>query len=185
MKKLYHFYFLIILILFLSVNSFCQTRKNEKNIIRIAKSFVEFQYDSLKSLNMNEHILCMGANSIDKDSIYLSICFLSTYYLKDVKYDKLYEFNGFKLIITDEMDKSHILKKLFKEIAYENINKSNYRFSLHPKEWHVTLNNNNEVVSVESVFRFRDVVKKLKKNRVKFADNFHFIQNLEWQTDDR
>jgi hypothetical protein len=127
----------------------------------------------------------MGANSIDRDSMYLSICFLSTFYLKNVKYDKLYEFNGFKLVITDEMDKSDVLKKLFEERAYENINKSEYQFLLHPKEWHVTLNNKYEVVSVESQFRFKDVVKKLKKNKVKLASNFHFIQNISWQTDDR
>ncbi len=184
MKSLYRFVFLFIPIFFFSQTSFGQTR-SEKNIIRITKSFVEFQYDSLKSLSKNEHILIMGADSVDKDSIYLSICFVSTYNLKDVKYDKLFEFNDFKLIITDEMSKSYILKRLFKERAYEDINKSNYRINLHPKEWRVTLNNKNEVVSVESQFRFKDVVRKLKKNKVKFADNFHFIQNLEWQTDDR
>ncbi|MFZ1306410.1 MAG: hypothetical protein WAR80_11260 [Ferruginibacter sp.] len=184
MKNSFLFYFLFILTLFISANSFCQTA-NENNIKRIAKSFVEFQYDSLKYLNTKEHILFIGVNSIDKDSMYMSICFLSTYNLKDVKYDKLYEFNGFKLVITDEMDKSYILKRLFKETAYENINKSNYRLSLHPKEWHVTLNNKYEVVSVESQFRFRDVVRILKKNKVKLASNFHFIQNMSWQTDDR
>ena len=181
MKKLYHFYFLLILTLFLGANSFGHTR-NEKNITRITKSFIEFQYDSLKSLNTNEYILMMGANSIDKDLMCLSICFVSAYYLKDVKYDKLYEFGGFKLIISDGMDKSYILKRLFKERTYENINKSDYRFLLHPKDWSVTLNNKNEVVPVKSVFRFKDVVRKLKKNKVKLASNFHFIQNMSWQT---
>ena len=102
-----------------------------------------------------------------------------------MKYDKVYEFEGFKLVIMDNMNKSNILKDLFKEVAYIKFEKVGVRYLYHPKDWFLTLNNKSEVVYVESQFRFKDVVRKLKNNKVRFAKNFHFIQNLSWQTDDR
>lgn len=184
MRNLYRVYLILILTIFLNNNGFGQI-PNKRNFTRLFKSFIEFQYDSLKSLNKDELILMVGANSIDKDSMWLSICFVPSGLLYDVKYEKVYKFEGFKVLIAEDLDKKDVLKQLFEEASYENLNKAELRFMLHPKNWTVTLNKNNEVVSVESIYRFRDVVRKLKKHKVKFAKNFHFIKNMSWQTDDR
>ena len=187
MKFLYQIYTLVAISISLGISSFGQTH-NQKNLIKIANAFIEFQHDSLKNLNKDNNILIIGAISIDKDSIRVGIGFVPSGLLYDMKYEKLYGLKGFKVIIPTqgaELDRSYILKGLFKEIPYENLNKADKHFLYHPKIWSVTLNNNNEVVSVESEYRFKDVVRKLRKNKVKFAKNFHFIQNLSWQTDDR
>jgi hypothetical protein len=185
MRKLKRFYFLFIIIQYLCSNSFGQLC-NKENFAKMAKSYIEFQYDTLKSIDKNSAILIIGASSIDKDSIHFGIYFMPSVLLFDMKYDKVYEFEGFKLIIIDDkMDKSYILKGLFKETAYIKFEKVGPGYLYHPKTWYFTLNKKNEVVSVESDYYFKDVVRKLKKNRVKFAKNFHFIQNLSWQTDDR
>ena len=186
MREIKHGYFLFVFILFLFNVCVGQSLPNKKNFTKIAKSYVDFQCDTLKSINKDSVVLIIGANSIDKDSIYFGIYFMPSGLLSDMKYDKVYEFEGFKLlIIDDKMDKSYILKGLFKETAYIKFEKVGVRYLYHPKAWYVTLNKKNEVVSVESDYRFKDVVRKLKKNRVKFAKNFHFIKNLSWQTDDR
>lgn len=99
-----------------------------------------------------------------------------------MKHDKLYAFEGFKMLIVDEMNKSYILNVLFKETTFTRFEKVGVRYLYHPKDWSVSLNNSNEAVSVESQFRFKEVVRILKKHKAKLAENFHFIQNASWQT---
>jgi len=181
MKNRYQFILITILLLSLSFNSLGQNN-DTNNIVRIAKSYVEFQLDTFKNISEDYAVILISAISIDKDSIRLGISFVPAALLFDMEYDKVYEFEGFKLLIVDKLDKSYMLKKLFKETAYTKFEKVGVSYSYHPKDWSVTLNNKNEVVSVESVFRFKDVVRKLKKNKVKLASNFHFIQNMSWQT---
>lgn len=45
-------------------------QKNDTNkIVRIAKSYVEFQPDTCMAISRDHGVLLIGANSIDKDSI--------------------------------------------------------------------------------------------------------------------
>lgn len=182
-----HFNVLTAIFFFFFYNSFQSYGqiKGKENIIRIVSAFNSIIADSINGLNKDGVVILAGAESIDQDSFRLEISMIPQGIMYKREYNQVYKFEGFPLLIHEKMDKSYLLKKMFKKNPYVNLNQGNYVVNYSPYVWYVTVNNNTEVVSVESRFRFRDVVRKLKKCKVKLAVNFHFIQNQSWQTDDR
>lgn len=149
---------------------FCQ-KGNKDNLLKISKSYLDYRQIKSK-FNEKSDILIVSARDSDSGAYYFFICIDNIYNLVDTRYDNLYKLKNFKLIIGKNSDRISLLSSVFQEIPYEDVNKGKVKFEHETRGWRITLNKDNEVLSIASEFRTKGVIAMLKKNNVKFAKDF-------------
>lgn len=140
----------------------------------IVKAYIEYR-NSKKELNNAENILTIGANTSDniKNAYGLDISFVNPKLLHDVKYSKVYEIEGYKLIIDESLNKSDILNKSFKETRYENFNLAKDLIDYNTKNWHIIFNSKNEIIRITSPYqKSKEIKELLMRKGVKFSKNY-------------
>ncbi|MBW8361667.1 MAG: hypothetical protein K0M56_05705 [Kaistella sp.] len=167
----------ILLACMLLIVSSCKnniTEHREKNLYQsIVKAYIE--YGNLeKEVDKKENIIIFGANkSENTDNAYwVDIAFVNPQLLSDFKYSKVYEIEGYKLILDESSDKSTELKNSFKETEYVNFNLAKDLIDYSLKNWHITLNSQNEIIRVSPQQESMEIKNLLLKKGVKFNDDF-------------
>ncbi|MDR6488478.1 hypothetical protein J2799_002996 [Chryseobacterium vietnamense] len=168
------FFLLMCLIILCSCkNNFYSQRKS--NLYQdIVKTYIEYR-NSGKSLNKEENILLIGANTSKyyENSYWVDVTFVSPMLLQDVKYTKVYQIDGYKLIIDESFKKSNILKSSFKETKYENFNLAKDLIDYNVKNWHIIFNSKNEIIRITSPYRKSKEIKELLMRKgVKFSKDY-------------
>jgi hypothetical protein len=90
----------------------------------------------------------------------------------DFKYSKVYEINGYKLIVSEDLNKSYLLENIFKELPYENLNLAKMAITYNTTNWHITLNSKNEVVEILPQEKSKEIKNILKNKGIKFSGNY-------------
>jgi len=164
--------FLFILLNLFINEGVCQ-KAGKENFLRISKSYLQYQVKN-NNLDSNTIIFVVAANTFKQDSLWFEITFDNINSMVDAKYSNIYKLGNFKLIVDDEFNKSYILKEVFKQTIYEDINKGKRdgvrRDDFH--RWFLNMNNKYEVTSIDVTVPIKEVVEVLKKNKVKFSKNF-------------
>ncbi|REC41834.1 hypothetical protein [Chryseobacterium pennipullorum] len=164
--------FLNLILLLLLISCKGQSSENKQNNLkRITQSYIDFK-KSIRKFDLENDVILVGANSIDKNSYWLDIVFDNSYTLSGMDYKDLYQIDGLKVIIFKDLDKSQLLEKLFDKIPYENLNKAKYSMTYDLVPFHTELNNKNEILSIKSKYPIKDILPFLKKNKVKFSKDY-------------
>jgi len=151
------------------------------NFVKITKSYLEFRMNkSVNKFPKDKYILLIGANSVGKDSLWFEVYLVNRYTLSKLKYSKVYQFDSFKLVIMENLNKSDILKGLFKETSYEDFNNAKIHVDAEYITWHITLDKNYRILSVESKYNIDDLLVVLRRNKVRFSNLFKRIKNLPY-----
>lgn len=147
-------------------------RKNNlyQNIIR---AFIENRNSKIK-IDPQTNILLIGANTNEnfKDAYWLDMSFVNPKLLHDFKYTKVYEIEGYRLIIDELLNKSSELKSSFKETKYENLNLATEIIDYDSKHWLITFNSKNEIIRISPQQKSKEIKELLLKKGVKFSKDF-------------
>lgn len=176
MNKLHTISFLLFLLLTVSCKS--QNYKETKNvIIPLITSYIEHKNEKTP-IDNKKNIIVIGANTeeespLSKD-LNISFYFINPKLLLDFKYSKVYKIKGYNLIISEDLNKSEVLKYAFKdfEVPYEDFNLGKVPFSYNTDYWRITLNNKNEVVEVLPQQKSEEIKSLLEKKGVKFSKDY-------------
>ncbi|MGN7863604.1 hypothetical protein [Chryseobacterium sp. 22458] len=166
-----NYFLLVFVVLFMSSckNNLHSQKKNNlyQNIV---KAFIDYR-NSEKEISKKENILIIGANTSenDKNSYWLDIWFVNPKLLQDFEYSKVYEIEGYKLIINESLNKSDILKHSFKETKYENFNLATELINYDSKNWYIVLNSKNEVIRISPQQKSKEIKEILLKKGIKFS----------------
>lgn len=162
----------LILILLLILCS-CKSSiiNKDENLVKIVKSYLEFRENN-GTFNKEKDIIVIGAQNLENGNYWVEIAFDNVNYLYDRKYKNLYTFNGYKIILFEELDKSYLFEKIFKKLPYENLNKAKFSIDYSITPWHILLNKENEIISIQSQYLHDDVFNILQKNEVKFSKDY-------------
>lgn len=176
MNKLYTISFLLFLLLTVSCKS--QNYKGTKNvIIPSITSYIEHKNEKTP-IDSKKNIIVIGANTEEDNptnkNLNISFYFINPKLLLDFKYSKVYEIKGYNLIISEDLNKSEVLKYAFKdfEIPYENFNLGKIPFSYNTDYWRITLNNKNEIVEILPQEKSEEIKSLLEKKGVKFSKDY-------------
>lgn len=169
-KNIYFLLILVFLIISCSTTIFNKKNNTARNIVT---SYIEFR-NQQKVINPKKNIIIIGAQSDDakNGNYWIDLCFVNPALLMDFKYSKVYEVNGYKLIVSEDLDKSYLLEKAFKEVPYENLNLAKMAITYNTTNWHITLNNKNEVVEILPQEKSEEIKNILEKKRVKFSKDY-------------
>lgn len=169
-KKKYYLLLLLTLIISCSSAIFNKEKEPTKEIII---SYIEFR-NQQKTIDPKTNILIIGAQTAGnkKDNYWIDVCFVNPALLMDFKYSKVYEVNGYKLIISEDLDKSYLLEKSFKEVPYENFNKAKIAITYNTTNWHIILNSRNEVIEILPQEKASTIKSILEKKGVKFSKDY-------------
>lgn len=168
------YYLLVFFVLIISCNATFFSKEN--NVAKeIVISYIEFR-NQKKIVNPKSNIIIIiiGAQSDDakNGNYWIDLCFVNPALLMDFKYSKVYEINGYKLIVSEDLDKSYILGKTFKEIPYENLNLAKIAITYNTTNWHITLNSKNEVVEILPQEKSKEIKSILEKKGIRFSKNY-------------
>lgn len=122
-------------------------------------------------MTLKKNIIIVGAqvDEFNKDNYWIDLHFINPELLLDFKYSKVYEVEGYKLIISESLNKSYILKKSFKEIPFENFNKAKLPFTYSTNNLHITLNSKNEITEISHQQNVEIIKRILEKKGVKLS----------------
>lgn len=166
------YYLLVFFVLIISCNATFFSKEN--NVAKeIVISYIEFR-NQKKIVNPKSNTIIIGAQSDDakNGNYWIDLCFVNPALLMDFKYSKVYEINGYKLIVSEDLDKSYILGKTFKEIPYENLNLAKIAITYNTTNWHITLNSKNEVVEILPQEKSKEIKSILEKKGIRFSKNY-------------
>lgn len=165
---------LILVLLFLTSckNNMLGQKKNDL-YQDIVKAFIDHR-NSETEISKEENIVIIGANTDDniENAYWLDMWFVNPKLLKDFKYSKIYQIEGYKLIIDESLNKSNILKNSFKQTKYENLNLAEKLIEYDSKNWHIVFNSKNEVIRISPFQRSGEIKNILEKKKVKFSKDF-------------
>lgn len=169
-KKSHCLLILFVLIISCSTNIFNKEDNTARNIVT---SYIEFR-NQQKVINPKTNIIIIGAQSDDvkNGNYWIDLCFVNPALLIDFKYSKVYEISGYKLIVSEDLNKSYLLEKTFKEVPYENLNLAKMAITYNTTSWHITLNNKNEVVEILPQEKAETIKSILEKKGVKFSKDY-------------
>lgn len=173
MKKVTCTCLLTISFFFFVNEAFCQKAAKE-NFLRIANSYLEYSAKRY-SLDSNKIVFFFAAGSYKSDSVFLDMTFDSVKF--DYEYLNVYKLKKFRALIFEGGDRyTNILKKIFKQTAYENLNKGKEDGNRSEgfQRWYVNMNNNYEVSTIDAIGPKKEILQFLKKNKVRFSKNFTF-----------
>lgn len=163
---------LILFFLTISCNATIFSQENS-TAKKIALSYIEFR-NKQKIINPKTNIIIIGVQSDDakNGNYWIDLCFVNPALLMDFKYSKVYEINGYKLIVSKDLNKSYLLENTFKELPYENLNLAKMAITYSTTNWHITLNSKNEVVEILPQEKSKEIKNILKNKGIKFSDNY-------------
>jgi len=120
------FLLVVALLLISSCKNNIHSQKKNNLYQNIVKAFIDYRNSETK-ISKKENILIIGAstNQNDENTYWIDMWFVNPKLLKDFQYSKVYEIEGYKLIIDESLDRFADLKKSFKETKYENFNSTN------------------------------------------------------------
>jgi hypothetical protein len=178
MKKLTCICLLAISLSFFVNEGACQKTAKE-NFLGIAKSYLEY---STKYYNLDSNtafIVTAGYNKestffYKKGTVFFDITFTYDYQMVDRKYYNVYKLGNYKLIINDWSDlDSGILNKIFEQTIYEDLNrgKNNGGRIEDFHWWRIIFDKKDQVIYFDTG-HIDEVIKLLKKNKVRFAKKF-------------
>lgn len=169
-KNIYCLLIFFVLILSCSTTGFNKDNNTARNIVA---SYIEFRSQQ-KAINPKTNIIIIGAqgDNAKNGNYWIDLCFVNPALLLDFKYSKVYEVNGYKLIISEDLDKSYLLEKTFKEIPYENLNLAKMAITYNTTNWHITLNSKNEIIEILPQEKSKEIKNILEKKGVKFSKNY-------------
>lgn len=176
MNKLHTISLLLFLLLTVSCKS--QNYKETKSIIiPLITSYIEHKNEKT-TIDNKKNIIVIGANTeegnLANKNLNISFYFINPKLLLDFKYSKVYNIKGYNLIISEDQNKSEVLKYAFKdfEIPYENFNLGKIPFSYNADYWRITLNNKNEVIEILPQEKSEEIKSLLEKKGVKFSKDY-------------
>lgn len=169
-----NYFLLVFTMLFMSSckNNLHSQKKNNlyQNIV---KAFIDYR-NSETEISKKENILIIGASTSqnDENTYWIDMWFVNPKLLKDFQYSKVYEIEGYKLIIDESLDRFTDLKKSFKETKYENFNLAIQPIDYDSKNWYIVFNSKNEVVRISPQQKSKEIKEILLKKGVKFSQEF-------------
>lgn len=171
MKKQKYLLF-ILLILIISCNV-APSNKENNTIKNIVISFIEFKNRQTR-IDAQKNIIIASAqiDEFNKDNYWIDLHFINPELLLNFKYSKVYEIEGYKLIIGEELNKSYLLKNSFKEVPYKNLNKAKFPFTYSTDNLHITLNSKDEIIEISPQEKFGAIKSILEKKGQKFTKNY-------------
>ncbi|MGE8534659.1 MAG: hypothetical protein ACN6OJ_08745 [Chryseobacterium sp.] len=169
-KNIYCLLISFVLILSCSTTAFNKENNAARNIVA---GYIEFR-NQQKVVSPKTNIIIIGAQSDDakNGNYWIDLCFVNPALLMDFKYSKVYEINGYKLIISEDLDKSYLLENTFKEVPYENLNLAKMAITYNTTNWHITLNSKNEVIEILPQEKSGEIKSLLEKKGVKFSKDY-------------
>ncbi|SHN06836.1 hypothetical protein [Chryseobacterium carnipullorum] len=171
MKNCFLLVFLLLLISSCKNNIYSQ--KNNSLYQNIVKAFIKYR-NSETEISKKENILIIGASTSQnvENAYWLDVWFVNPKLLQDFKYSKVYEIEGYKLIIDESLNKSDILKHSFKETKYEDFNLATKLIDYDSKNWYIVFNSKNEVIRISPQQKSKEIKEILLKKGVKFSQEF-------------
>lgn len=171
MKNCFLLVFLLLLISSCKNNIYSQ--KNNSLYQNIVKAFIKYR-NSETEISKKENILIIGASTSQnvENAYWLDVWFVNPKLLQDFKYSKVYEIEGYKLIIDESLNKSDILKHSFKETKYEDFNLATKLIDYDSKNWYIVFNSKNEVIRISPQQKSKEIKEILLKRGVKFSQEF-------------
>lgn len=172
-KNIYYLLIFFVLIISCSTAIFNKENNTTRNIVA---SYIEYR-NQQKVVSPKTNIIIIiiiGAQSDDakNGNYWIDLCFANPALLMDFKYSKVYEINGYKLIISEDLDKSYLLENTFKEVPYENLNLAKMAITYNTTNWHITLNSRNEVVEILPQEKSNEIKSLLEKKSIKFSKDY-------------
>ena len=173
--------FTIAIILLLSIvgsGSYCQN-VNKDNLRKIVELYLKYAPKKF-TLDTSNCVFIMSADSSShEDLFFFEITVFFTNDMFNIKYSEVYSLGRYKLIVNENSERFGILTDLFKKRPYEDLNKGKppipglYTHDFH--HWVFLMNNRFEILQVNSyppnLRPEPSIVKRLKKNKIKFAKN--------------
>ncbi|AZA48688.1 hypothetical protein EG346_11070 [Chryseobacterium carnipullorum] len=149
------------------------SQKNNSLYQNIVKAFIKYR-NSETEISKKENILIIGASTSQnvENAYWLDVWFVNPKLLQDFKYSKVYEIEGYKLIIDESLNKSDILKHSFKETKYEDFNLATKLIDYDSKNWYIVFNSKNEVIRISPQQKSKEIKEILLKKGVKFSQEF-------------
>jgi len=183
MKKAAHIYLVFILLNLLPENAFCQ-KVAEESFLGVAKSYLEYSV-KYRNLDSNTVFIATGGNNkqstffYKKGSPFFRITLRYNYDMLNYKYNKVYKLGNYKLIITEGSNlDTTVLNEIFELNLYENLNKAE-NDSVRSEDfhwWSISFDNKYQVIYLDCD-KVSEVIKLLKKNKVRFAKKFWFMDS--------
>lgn len=160
-----------------SCKNYIQSQSKNNLYQNIVETYIEYR-NLDKELDKKENILILGANKSEntENAYWIDIAFVNPKLLSDFKYSKVYEINGYKLILDESLDKSNELKNLFDEVKYENFNLATESIDYNLRNWHITFNSKNEIIRISPLQKSKNIKDLLVKKGVKFSSEYHDIE---------
>jgi hypothetical protein len=167
--------FLLVLVLLLtaSCKNSIQGQKENNLYKNIVKAFIDYR-NSETEINKKENILIIGANTSEnvENAYWVDIWFVNPKLLQDFEYSKVYEIEGYRLIIDESLNKSDILKNSFKETKFEDLNLATKLIDYDSKNWHIVFNSKNEIIRISPQQKSNEIKSILEKKEVKFSNDY-------------
>jgi len=167
------FLLVVALLLISSCKNNIHSQKKNNLYQNIVKAFIDYRNSETK-ISKKENILIIGAstNQNDENTYWIDMWFVNPKLLKDFQYSKVYEIEGYKLIIDESLDRFADLKKSFKETKYENFNLAIQLIDYDSKNWYIMFNSKNEVIRISPQQKSKEIKEILLKKGVKFSLDF-------------
>ncbi|MDV7698618.1 hypothetical protein N6B72_16955 [Chryseobacterium soli] len=171
MKNCFLLVFLLLLISSCKNNIYSQ--KKNSLYQNIVKAFINYR-NSEAEISKKDNILIIGASTSQnvENAYWLDVWFVNPKLLQNFKYSKVYEIEGYKLIIDESLDKSDILKHSFQETKYEDFNLATKLIDYDSKNWYIVFNSKNEVIRISPQQKSKEIKEILLKKGVKFSQEF-------------
>ena len=168
-----NFFLVLVLLLTVSCKNNIQGQKKNNLYQNIVKAFIDYRNSETK-ISKKENILIIGANTSEnvENAYWLDIWFVNPKLLQDFEYSKVYEIEGYKLIIDESLNKSDILKNSFKEIRFENLNLATELIEYDSKNWYIVFNSKNEIIRISPQKNSQEIKNLLTKKKIKFSKDF-------------
>ncbi|ASK30482.1 hypothetical protein CEY12_10345 [Chryseobacterium sp. T16E-39] len=167
MKKI----ILITLIFFFTFNKSTIRKQDLHNII---KGYIEYISKKRKINPKNEILVLAFHNQTKEKGEYsVDIAFFDPKVMKNMKYNQVYLFEGYKLILPD--NECRAIEKMFKKISYENFNQAAIEIDYEVESWHIAFNKMDEINFLSPSVISARIKSILKAKNLKFSDTYKDI----------
>ena len=151
---------------------YCQ-KQEQDNFLKISKSYLKYM-TSKKYINKENWILILGTTPMNSDTMMFIITIRPTSSITNLKYEKVFKLNEYKLVIIEHFDSTKSLSHLFQPAEFENFNKGLNNGVVYEnfQEWHFLMNKRYEVLSGYSALPPKQLMGILKRDKIKVSKDF-------------
>lgn len=166
---------LFLLIAFLFKTEGYGQDSEKENIPRIVSAYLNF-FSVLKKkpMDKNRDVIVLFVKTAERNSFSVEVSCSPENTISYLKYDKLYRFEGYRMVVQADTGSSGVLKGLFTEIPNEKFRSSAAQVHFEPYTWWLTCNAKYEVFSISSGTAVKLLLKQLRKHKVKIAADFSY-----------